>query len=77
MGRISQELKSYSSNEYCINKTSYDDLTIITTNVLLNFKKLTKMLKLGMGKTTYTFSANANAFPFSFCQTPPRLLVTR
>ncbi len=33
---------------------------------------------VGVGKTTYTFSANANVFPFRFRLThPPRLLVTR
>ncbi len=32
----------------------------------------------GRGKITYTFSANANEFPFCFCLThPPRLLVPR
>jgi len=33
---------------------------------------------LGRGKITYTFSANANEFPFRFCLThPPHLLVPR
>ncbi len=37
-----------------------------------NFKEI-----LGRGKITYTFSANANVFPFRFCLThPPCLLVT-
>jgi hypothetical protein len=36
------------------------------------------VLKRGRGKITYTFSTNANVFPFRFRLThPPRLLVTR
>jgi hypothetical protein len=44
--------------------------------ILLTFERTSFLW--GRGKIKYTFSANANVFPFRFCLThPPCLLVTR
>jgi hypothetical protein len=44
----------------------------------INFGLPFKTSSAGWGKITYTFSANANEFPFHFRLThPPRLLVPR
>jgi len=52
-------------------------LNFVRCKHLTNKRKLS-MYKLGWGKITYMFSANANVFPFHFRLThPPRLLVTR